>query len=195
MFEDEVMRSTAELWNELCKPFVKTNACILASRTLIEVLAYHGLKSAPMAVNAMAYNDAMWEILGTPPENWTANAWSVGASNDPRMRGTFRTDKTGGYAGHLVVVTRRSYVDLTANQFDRPHKGIVTGSPLIVGLNSLQKHEMGTLVPIQQGRMLVYANGDESYKHSPDWRFGYKDFAGWIIKRQKQDLTRVDKSA
>lgn len=195
LFEEQVIDSTARLWVEMCKPHVPKNACILASRTVIEVLKYHGLKSAPLAVNAMAYNDEMWEILGSPPEEWTPKAWSVGCSNDPRTYGTFRTDRSGGYAGHLVVVTRTSYVDLTADQFDRPHKGILTGSPLIVGLKSLENHPHGLLVPIQQGKMLVNGNDDDAFKHSPDWRFGYKDFAGWIIRRQKQDLTGVDKSA
>jgi hypothetical protein len=193
LFEDQILQSTARFWLEECKPLVAKNSCILASRTIIEVLRYHGIKAEALAVNAMAYNDEMWEILGSPPEHWTPRAWSVGCSNDPRTSGTFRNDRSGGYAGHLVVVTRRSYVDFTADQFDRPFRDIVTGSPLIVGLDNLQDHPHGLLVPIEKGKMLVMPNNDDAFKYSPDWRFGYKDFAGWIIR--KQNLTGVDKSA
>lgn len=116
--------------------FEKTNNCILSTRVGLDVLTHYGLTAKPQPVRVVAWNEEGYRLYArqVPPSQWPDSAWAVG------IEGTGASDKNfGGWDGHLVVLLRnpsrkRTLIDLTADQLDRPAKGIRIGGPLFMDL-------------------------------------------------------------
>lgn len=115
------------------------NTCIATTRLGLMVLDHFGVRARPVAVTAYAENipAAQLRMQGVPVDEWGPEAWSVGISNTAPSQG-------GGWNGHLVLVVRstdgydfgapRVLVDLTADQFDRAHKGLRVPGPVLFGI-------------------------------------------------------------
>lgn len=167
--------------------FTHANTCIATTRIGLEVLRHYGVAARPMPVDALADNlvAARCRAEGVPYEQWPDEAWSV--KIDERD-----IAKERAWNGHLVLMVRstngfdfgepRVLVDLTADQFARPHKSLVVGGPVIFGIGPdaafTPKDPMGTILRDREGRdtgSLMYwpmrpgrpeAN---RWRESPDW--------------------------
>lgn len=119
--------------------FHKTNNCILSTRLGVDVLQHYGVPARPQPVTVTAMNEEAYRLMaaGVPVPQWPDSAWSVG------IEGTGKSDPaTGSWDGHLVIVLRnpertRTLIDLTADQLDRPHRGIDVGGPVFMDLKGL----------------------------------------------------------
>jgi hypothetical protein len=112
------------------------NSCILTTRVGLGVLERYGVKARAQAVTAVAFNREGWELASqnVPPSEWPDSAWAVGTE------GTGKTDpETNAWDGHLVLVVRnpnrtRTLIDLTADQLDRPARGLPVPGPVFMDL-------------------------------------------------------------
>lgn len=200
--ETEIAQCLVECWNTDVRPLVVENACVLAARITSEVLSHFGISHWILPMMAMSMNDKMLEhqINNVPPKDWDKSAWSVGVGF-PNMVATNADLRKGhGYEGHLIVVTEKLYIDLTAYQLSRPQHGIDTGGSILIPkdsiiepyyLNEAFPDEWGK-VPIKEGHLLVSFNGNHSYKDSTDWKKNYKVQSGAIIRKIRNMLGNRD---
>lgn len=184
----------ADAWVDLVKPHVIPNACILAARLTVETARYFGVTVMPVAVHLNVANDDAFDLLATetPMEEWPETAWTLGWS-DASVEAT-------GWNGHLVVVVGdpgdEYVVDLSAYQFDRPHKHITTGAPLVAGpgqVGEITSAPNGLVhmlhIALPEGHYLFSpAPENTGYKTAPDWRTKYKVFAGPMIRHLRTRL-------
>lgn len=194
-----IAESLVECWNKDVRPHVVENACVLAARITSEVLSYFDINHWIMPMMAMSMNDKMLEHQKSNVHytDWDKSAWSVGIGF-PNMVATGRDLRTGnGFDGHLVVVTKDLYIDLTAYQMSRPERGIDTGGSLLMEINDIEypyylndsfSNKWGK-VPIKQGHLLMTYNGNNAYKDSVDWKKNYKIQSGLIIRSVRHLLS------
>lgn len=152
------------------------NSCILSTRIGLAVLDRYGINARAQAVIVGAFNREAWHLVDqqVPTDQWPASAHSVG------IYGSGVSDPvTRSWDGHLVVMVRnpsrtRTLIDLTADQLDRPAKGIDVGGPVFMDLPAMwTPHDPSCTVvgadeapTILMYRPLMKA-GD--WKQSPDW--------------------------
>lgn len=115
------------------------NTCVLTTRIGLAVLESQGVRARPQPVFVTVANRRGFEMHQNrvPVERWPSDAWAVGI--DERSSLTGKDSKS--WNGHLVLVVRlpgepRLLIDLTADQFDRPAKGMVVGGPVFMGIAS-----------------------------------------------------------
>lgn len=123
--EQGILSTVVELWERDIVPTVQANHCILAARVVSEVLAVYRIDHAVYPTNAFVFNAEAFDLYltETPYAEWPDSAWNVGVTRD---------SPGDGYAGHLMVSTYEHAIDLSAGQFDRPHKNINVPGPLII---------------------------------------------------------------
>lgn len=199
--ESEIVQYLVECWNTDVRPLVVENACVLAARITSEVLSHFNISHWVIPMMAMAMNDKMLEhqLANVPPEQWDKSAWSVGVGFPNMVATNVDLRKDHGYEGHLVVVTEKLYIDLTAYQLSRPHHGIDTGGSIMIQKDSVQPfhlnnsfpHEWGN-VPIKEGHLLVQFNGNHKYKDSNDWKTNYMVQSGSIIRKIQHMVANKD---
>jgi hypothetical protein len=131
------------------------NSCISSSRILLEVLQRRGISGRVMPVSAGAFNETAARLVldGVPMQEWPDEAWSVG------IGAIAEVGPQGGWDGHLVVIARSSaehdlgaprvLLDPTADQMDRPERGIIVGGPVTFSIEADQaftpKDPLGTM--------------------------------------------------
>ena len=102
------------------------------------MLQRHGVVAQARAVKMVAYNVEGYRMVAdnVPLEDWPKTAWAVG------IEGTGATEaENKSWDGHLVIVVRnpnrkRTLIDLTADQMDRPQHGINIPGPVFLDLPS-----------------------------------------------------------
>lgn len=173
------------------------STCILTSRIGIAVLeqafaaeiACGALRLSPQPVFVTVMTPSAWRLAeqGVPVSHWPDSAWSVGVSEHST------TGRAGGWDGHLVISLReraagqgsgasRSLLDLTADQFSRPQRGITIEGPILVGIRSTWTPKDPVITrlgeesdPEEDRALVVYrpmAPGHRaatSWRESPDW--------------------------
>lgn len=180
--------------------FKNTNNCILSTRLGVDVLKRYGLDAKAQPVIVAAFNREGYEMYArnVPPSQWPDDAWSVGVA------GTGESDRdVRAWDGHLVVLLRnppnaegrkvRTLIDLTADQFDRPERGIYVGGPVFMDLTSTwTPHDplfttMGAGSPDDVRTVVLYkpqVNAGD-WRSAPDW-MGYpethEDLVDTIVK-------------
>lgn len=111
----------------------EVTSCIVATRVAIEVLKIHGIRARGQAMRVEAMNAAaIWDVkMGVPvpsPESYIVATEGTGAF-DPG---------DNSWDGHLVAIFTDAkgevLLDLSADQFARPGKGI-HAEPLALRLN------------------------------------------------------------
>lgn len=137
----EINRQWLHDWAMVCRTltlteFTNVNTCILSTRIGLDVLHHYGLTARAQPVRVLAANEpAMGLILKKVPHSqWPDDAWSVG------IEGTGVSDTNmHQWDGHLVILLRnpsrrRTLIDLTADQLDRPARNINIGGPVFMDL-------------------------------------------------------------
>jgi hypothetical protein len=197
--ERKVIDELVALWNSEVRPHVVPNACVLAARITSEVLGYFDIKHDVISMAAMAMNDKMLahENEGRSHLNWDEDAYSVGVGFGESAVWTRNDSRDGrGFDGHVVVVTKNFYIDLTAYQFDRPQFGIETSGSLVAPLSdfvfpyTLSPNSINSwyYLALTKGHMVVLNNQNNQYKNSPDWKIHYKRQTGDIIRTIRQNI-------
>lgn len=157
--------------------------CIQVSRLGVDVLHRYGVDAKAQPVSVAAYTRKGYELQqrGVPISQWPDDAWSVG------VMGTGKSDPdTRRWDGHLVIVVRnpnrkRTLIDLSADQMNRPQRGIHIEGPVFMDIEGLwsPKDPLFTLVGQNKptGPTIVrYAPQvtGGGWKTSPDWLDKYE---------------------
>jgi hypothetical protein len=181
--------------------------CVLATRIGIDVLARFGLAAAPLQVIVEVANAAYveWVTDGAPggdDQQRARGVWLV--SNDPvkrRRHGELPRQGplvTAPWDGHLAIDTCGHLVDLDAQQFARPTRGICPPPALALPWDG---HATGCDLP--QGGALFYQPWPidfpiEDYRDAPDWRCDIRDIVDALtraIRKGSHDDRRRHRSA
>lgn len=180
--------------------------CLIASRVGTETLRYFGVASEPTAVQVLAGN-AAWQrwITGDDPtvDSFPADAWNVatGLPGVPLPGGVDMRDRwpdgtaKRGIDGHVVLViddpVQPFLLDLAAQQFSRPAKGIVVPPAVAVPWDG---HVGG--LDLADGAAIVYHLHPDPprFKHAVDWRRSAPE-AGDVIRRVRDLLDSAATSA
>lgn len=110
------------------------NSCIFSTRVAQEVLSRVGLTVRAQPVWVTVFNRQAKALAdeGIPMASWPDSAWSVGTDERNPCGET-------GWNGHLVLILRRPgkprlLMDMTADQFNRPDRGIVLDGSVLHNL-------------------------------------------------------------
>lgn len=123
--------------------FTETNTCVATTLIGVNVLARYGIKATPTSVWAEAINGKAYRLRedGVPIAQWPDDAWSVIIRPGARATDIAVDNRTGrGWDGHLVLVLRRgpgqprTLIDLTADQFHRPHRALHVEGPVFLDI-------------------------------------------------------------
>jgi len=178
--EEQIVRALARAWDEEIAPNVHPACCILASRCARETLLYFNLSNQVLPLKVYCYNESGFDNRFTPLENWHDEAWGVG---------TGELAGKNEYAGHIVVLSQNWFIDLSAKQYDRPQKGILTGGSIVKSRDEIVFLRTEAQFPLKQGIYTMRLNAqNQSFKKSPDWLKGYRDYSGILIRTVKDLL-------
>jgi hypothetical protein len=159
----------------------RRDACVLATRSLIDCCSQLGLRARAICVEALVANPQAWATAsaarranpgmsieafyehlvaaGYQGEGWTV---SIGSPDAP-------ANEPWSWAGHLVaVVEERWMIDLTLDQANRPQHGIVLEATALEA-GSFQD---GGVLEAQIGSCGVLwlpRSADRSFERLPDW--------------------------
>lgn len=193
MNERDILRELSRYWNRHIATQVRVNSCVLAARLSTLALSHFGVDSSVHHVDAVAMNTLWYKMYleqGVPPSKLPPEAWAVGAVTGENATATHKVDLTGGFMGHVIVTTRDYLIDITANQFDRPEKAIITGAPLIVPQEHIKQTEHGFDIPVFQGVYILRPAERtlKSYKVSVDWQTNYKKHINGLISHIEEKV-------
>lgn len=157
------------------------NTCILTTRIGLSVLERAGIKAIAQPVFVAVYNREGYRLTQeqVPVSQWPDNAHSIGVDQSNLFKGD------GGWNGHLVLVLRipgqpRTLIDLTADQFDRPAKGINVSGPVFMDiataapwtprdpLFSIDREDKEILLSYRP--MPPKHPAANTWRNSPDWK-------------------------
>lgn len=115
------------------------DSCIASSLIGQQVLAHFKVQARAVSSAVSAYNDLAMKMTSTnlPPQEWPDEAWSVGVQGSGVMN-----METKRYDGHVVLIVKpqgspRVLLDLSADQLDRPERGLRVPGPVAVELPRL----------------------------------------------------------
>lgn len=164
--EDRVENKILGLYTTLAPQVIyrdfAADCCLNATRVLIEVLGAFDIRVEPMTVKSMVMNRKMWDMVnahGDWPskelmDEWVKEgAWTVGCDGVDRGM--------GGWAWHLVGVSKNHIIDSSSRQMARPARGITVPDVLTIPGN-IQAFKAGGP---------VYAEGEDAivtYQAQPD---------------------------
>lgn len=216
MYDDaEVIGAMLRIARPIILEHFSKPSCIASTRIGIDVLGYFGIKSEPMPLMLMVFNEEALKILDdgktfeelgeiqrqesptTPGGPWSI---AVGAE----------VEDSPDWAGHLVVALphRQMIIDLSIDQASRPLKNLnFDDQPLVYRIPdpdwwtgesrryaTVAQHKDGPKVGLVFDRDAPDANG---YKRSSNWNrktvlgaWVFKDITGRIIREIKEDLSR-----
>lgn len=171
----------------------KPNSCIVSTRIGQLVLARFGFTARPVVTAVVAANAEAAKLIerDIPLSQWPASAWSVGVA----AQGDHHP---GGFDGHLVLVLRRQVglrrllIDLSADQMDRPHRGVRVPGPVIGTVPELWTPDNPATVTADDGMVLTYQPvlGLTVYRKSSDWS-GHTDTVNAMVERIVAQLESV----
>lgn len=183
---------------EIARPRIladfRASSCIASTAIAIDVLAYFGVEAEAVECEGFAANRlAISAIAARLVPDWHAGAWTVGV-----VRNQPKDLRTGQWPGaHLVAVTDDALIDLSADQFSRPRKGIEVPA-LVCALDRDQffGDDPVVSVPLADGAMLSYKrldNPQRSWRDVPDWsdRSRRKRIVGDVIRAIRSRATEV----
>jgi hypothetical protein len=182
--ETRIVHALADAWTAIVAPEVIPRACILAARVATEVLDYFSIPHVVQPVETIAANDACLTMVlhDVPIADWPADAWNVAAGRrSAAVNGN-------GWPGHLAVVTTDWYLDLSATQFDRPAKHIVTGGPVVRHVDEMTLDRWFIRFPIVEGWYQWNPEDNHTYRTARDWTVNGPEFAGPVIRRLKKTV-------
>lgn len=190
-----------EYWQNEVAEQVSPWSCVLAARLVTKALQTLDVPCDILRCDALALNDeaVFYFSQGVPIADWSPTAWTVGANSNPKSEGTHLTVRWegGGFDGHLIVVAQGHIIDLTAYQFDRPERGIVTGGSLLVPTSKTTRKNAPSgfggshyvEVPIREGKYFISpARYQNNYKCNGDWEHGYKQFLRGLLHHIRGDV-------
>lgn len=148
------------------------DSCIVSTAVFIDVADWLGLDASPAAVDVLAANPAALRVMATDPmppvDQWPSEAWTVGVlSSEP--------PREGGWPGHLVAILhgrRDRLVDVSADQLDRPSRGLRVPFPVLGRLPErwgdgeecvTHLHASGTML------RWTHRSGNTAWRESPNW--------------------------
>jgi hypothetical protein len=172
----------------------RPDCCIAATAILIDVLDYFHLTARPLSVIATVFNPAMSERIereGMPTLEQAEADWfpkgcyslAVGlGENEP-----------GKWPGHLVAaLADRVLMDLTLDQADRPHQGIVLPVPVVAPFPAEFLTGEGEISGLVGNCRVVYQARpeDRSFQRSRDWTVKKRrnHIVGAAIRRLKREF-------
>lgn len=127
------------------------DSCIASSLIGQKVLAHYKVQARPVAAAVAAYNEPGLQMSRTnlPPNEWPEEAWSVGVQGS----GVMNMD-TKRYDGHVVLILKpqgspRVLLDLSADQMDRPERGLRVPGPVAVEMPRLWTPQDPAVVSIE----------------------------------------------
>lgn len=178
MYDRAWLHEFALRTREVTLAFAVENSCILSTRVGLTVLEHFGVKARAQPVTAAAYNEEGWRLASNrvPVSQWPQTAWAVGIEGSG-----ISNSETRAWDGHLVLIVSnpsrtRTLIDLTADQMDRPARGIHIGGPVFMDIEgmwtpkdprfTLWGEEEGAARTIVMYRPQVTAG---SWKDAPDW--------------------------
>lgn len=127
-----VVKAVARAVRDAINRRFTVDSCVASTAVLIDVLTHLAVEATPEAVWVAAHNDASLRHMRTSPgEPFPDEAWSVGVAPG-------QTARPGKWPGHLVALVhgpqRTWLVDTSADQFSRPHRGLVVTGPVVKAL-------------------------------------------------------------
>lgn len=172
----EELVAVAEAWPKMTAGKMSPNHCILATRVLARLWRDD---ITPIPTMALFANARAWPLLGTIGgrrlEEVDPLAWTVAV--DPAI-----PSAPGRYGAHLVALYKdRWMVDLSAQQFDRPTRGIRVKRPVIIDMDAADHPDSDTFGPGSISAnlrdlgvgigMCIYAPAANApqWRHSADW--------------------------
>jgi hypothetical protein len=178
--------------DEVLKSF-REDSCIASTRVVIRVLRHFDILALPFPCALLVYNAQFKRAVlagdlpptdGTMFAKWcdTREAWSVGVGLKPN-------EEHKGYVGHLVAVLpkQKVLIDASADQANRPHKGIVLPKAVVLSvtegfLKGGEREECSV-----NGCALIYQPelAKRDYLKSPDWieKYRTRDVIKAVIRR------------
>lgn len=219
-----VTKALMEAVPDVLDRYFHRDICILATRLGLEVLRYFNITDAyaqsvtcrvmngeAVALLEAGREDDMWRLVKANTRDKPGGPWLMAVNTTEANDGRFP-----GHVGIVVPVDhpdlRAMFLDLTAQQFDRPHKGIEL-HPVTL---QLEDEWFDEALPIEQPRTGVLINGAiigycpvpdhpgaASFTNSPDWKWPggegrraiYRRVTGEAIRATRDQLTRNVRSA
>lgn len=135
----------------------RPDSCIESTRAIAEVYRYFGHRLVPVATRVAFYTAEAYATNA-------ARGWAVGVTGTGEIT-------NGGWDGHLVGLVDDAWlVDGSADQFDRPAKGLHVGGPVVVATDRAQLDNGLSLADDASGLVAVYRTIDNtSWRRAPAW--------------------------
>lgn len=182
----------------------RANTCILTTRIGLGVLERLGVPARATPVYVSVFNMEAWLLAerGVPVSEWPPSAHSVGIDSRSELP---------DWNGHLVLMVKqpgepRLLIDLTGDQFDRPHVGIVVGGPVFMGIPNgatwTPQDPLTTRIPdAGAGESIVCywpmppGHPDaKAWREAPDWAQG-QEYVDAAVRAILDRLARQDPAA
>ena len=141
--------------------------CVNGTRLGIDALAHFLTLAWPVCFDTAWHNETGRRMIQEkiPAELWPVEAHGVACLvDDPLLDGSI--------GGHMCLATNEWVVDLTATQFERPHKDIHIEGPLQFRSEHLHQHrDWGVTIPNPAGGQVWYRprNIPASFWMAPGW--------------------------
>lgn len=132
----------------------RVDSCLISTRVVLDVAAVAGIPAVPQECNTYAANAKAAKLVDddVPFTDWPPSAWSVGV-----VQANGDTTRGGWNGAHMVALLGpagdRLLVDVSAEQFARPNKGILVPGGSVV---APWVEEAGTAVEGPDGTRLTY---------------------------------------
>lgn len=166
----------------------RPDSCIGSTRIGIDVLAYFGVGSRPLPVEATLFNRGGMKAA-MEGRMCEGDEWGVGLG----------VDDDSCQVGHLVILLDEpvrdepdqvTFVDLSLDQADRPQKGIYAAPAVFTGSAKFLVGDIWLEFPQSWGLIGYRRSANETYKTSPNWRRGAteKKVTGLVIRAMRTEL-------
>lgn len=179
-------------WDTIVAPEVAPNACFLAGRLATHVLNSIKIPAIAIPTRVMAMNNTMYDHQnkGVHYSQWDESAWSVGAGYEPTDALKVDNRNGRGYNGHVVVMTPSRFLDITANQFSRPERGIDTFGSINEWLTDINFNFSFDAIPnisfvncpIGEGHILYEFSEDYGFEHTRDWQSNFMRYVYPVLR-------------
>lgn len=186
---NDVLYALCHAWERVSEAaYIKTNACILASRVGVEALSYFGVLSRVMPMKTIVQNAKLVEQLNANVAiDWSTGAHGVGV--DPDLPST-----DTGWNGHMCIAVPSVmlFVDLTLPQFSRPEKDIVM-SPIVASYDDAFLQGGTAVYRLNNCRVIYEFRPDlrGTWEHSSDGRKNISTIAGPVIRSMREILSEA----
>lgn len=203
--------------------YMTRDSCIPSTRIGIDVLAYFGIHAEPLPLFVLVINQDGVEMLNEGDKTLDdvgrealkrqasdpGGPWTIGLGAPLEARSGAGA-APGKWAGHLVIAVpeRRTLIDLSVDQINRPLKGIMFKDPLVIELDESSDPwwtgEVGHYPVLitddeghQIGMVLDRANcpDPDGYKATKNWHrqsaagtLPFSAITGRIIRNMKHQL-------